>query len=142
MTNELEIPRRRDGERKVQNNPNWRKPQDGGSDSLEQVSLAAVIQVLIKRGICTEAELLAEENRLRTPELRTSDFRPRTSEDANAATDFMPVQTHSERLERHRHRHEDGNRLRSWAAKYNWSRKLGGFLFGWKWHRKKSEQKS
>jgi len=133
MTDELQIPRRHDGERKNQANPNWRKPQDGGRDSLEQISLATVIKVLIKRGVCTEAELLAEQNRL-----ETLDFRPRTAE---AATSFTPVQTPSER-ERHRHRREDGNRLRSWAAQYAWSRKLGGFLFGWKWHRKKSEQKT
>lgn len=134
MTDELQIPQRRDGERKVQSNPNRRESQDDGVNSLEQVSLAAVIQVLIQRGICTEAELLAEQNRL-----ETLDFGPRTVE---AATDFTPVQTHSERLERHRHRHEDGNRLRSWAAQYAWSRKLGGLLFRWKWHRKKSEQKT
>jgi hypothetical protein len=133
MTNELEIPRQRDGERKNQVNPNRRESQDDGVNSLEQVSLAAVIQVLIQRGICTEAELLAEQNRL-----ETLDFGPRTVE---AATHFTPVQTHSER-ERHRHRHEDGNRFRRWAAQYAWSRKLGGLLFGWKWHRKKSEQKS
>jgi len=133
MTDELQIPRQRDDERKNQANPNWRKPQDRGSDNLEQVSLAAVIHVLIQRGVCTEDELLTAQNRL-----ETLDCGPRAVE---AATYFTPVQTHSER-ERHRHRHADGNRLRSWAAKYSWSRKLGESIFGWKWHRKKSAQKS
>jgi len=135
MTDELQVPRRHEGERKVQVHPNWRDSQIDISNSLDQVSLAAVIKVLITRGICTEAELLTEENRL-----RTSDLGPRTIEETTA-TYFTPVQTHSAR-ERHRHRHEDGNRLRRWAAQYAWSRKVGGLLFGWKWHRKKSEQKT
>ncbi|GEM_PF-2373887 len=133
MTNELQIPRRRDGEQKVQFNPNQRESQDDGVNNLEQVSLAAVIQILIKRGFCSEAELLAEQKRL-----ETLDFGPRPAE---APAFFTPVEAHSER-ERHRHRRADDNRLRQWAAQYSWSRKLGGFLFGWKWHRKKSEQKT
>jgi hypothetical protein len=133
MTDELQIPRRRDGERKIQFNLNQQESQGDGVNNLEQVSLAAVIQILIKRGLCTEAELLAEENRQRSTNV--SDVGLRTSD-----AYFTPVQTHSER-ERHRHRHADGNRLRRWAAQYSWSRKLGGLLFGWKWHRKKSEQK-
>ncbi len=133
MTDELQTPRWRDGERKNQIDPNRRESQDESVNSLEQVSLAAVIQILIQRGLCTEAELLAEEIRQRSTNV--SDARLRTSDSY-----FTPVQTHSER-ERHRHRRADDNRLRRWAAQYSWSRKVGGLLFGWKWHRKKSEQK-
>jgi hypothetical protein len=129
MTDNLRIPRRLEGEQAVNLNPNWEKPQDGGANNLEQVSLDAVINMLVKRGICTEAELLAEENRLHALD--------ETAEETTAPAYFTPVQTYSER---HRHRHRDSNRLRQWAAKRQWSRKLGTLLFGWKWHRKKSDQ--
>lgn len=87
---------------------------------IDEVSLTAVIQVLLQRGLCTEAELLAAENRLRS--LR---------ETTGRAT-FTPVQIPHEH-----HHHHDPKLLRRWAAKYWWSRKLGTMLFGWKWHRKK-----
>lgn len=131
MTDELPIPRRRDGEQEIAAPPVWAESPNAVVSSLENVSLEAVINVLIKRGICTEAELLAAEN-----ELRTSDFRSQTVEEAAY---LKPVQTYSAREESHRHRHVDDNRARGWAAQYSWSRKIGGFLFGWKWHRKKSE---
>jgi len=129
MTDQLQIPRRREGEQKAV----WAEPQNEVSNSLENVSLEAVINVLIKRGICTETELLAAEN-----QLWAADLGPRTAA-PTTATDFKPVQTYSARTERHRHRHADDNRVRRWAAQYVWSRKIGGLFFGWKWHRKKSE---
>jgi hypothetical protein len=126
MTDNLHIPRRLEGEQEVNLNPNS-ETQNNSRNSLDRVSLEAVINVLIQRGICTEAELLAEENRLRNlgvpaPEEKLESVR------------FTPVQTHS-----HRYQYEprDNNSLRRWAAKRAWTRKLGSLLFGWKWHRKK-----
>lgn len=126
MTDNLHIPRRLEGEQEVNLNPVWSKRQ---VTSIEQVSLNTVIQVLIKRGFCTEADLIAEEARQRAVE------QPR---DPMPAMHFSPVQTHSER-QVHRHRREDSNRIRRWASKRHWSRKLGTLIFGWKWHRKKNE---
>jgi hypothetical protein len=93
---------------------------DTGASTLDEVSLAAVIQILLQRGICTEAELLTEESRLRLLQETT----PRAA--------FTPAQIPRE----HHHQH-DHKLLRRWAAKYSWSRKLGTLIFGWKWHRKK-----
>lgn len=140
MTDKLQIPRRHEGEQKKNSPPAWATSPPALTTGLENVSLEAVIEVLIKRGVCTEAELLSAENKLRNADFQpqTSDFRSRTMETAP----FKPVQTYSAR-EEHRHQyhhhHHDGNRIRRWAAKYKWSRRLGGLLFGWKWHRKKGE---
>ena len=135
MTDELPISRPRDGEQKIAAPRGWAEPRSAGAPrGVENVSLEAVIAVLIKRGICTEAELLTAET-----ELRASSFQPPALEEA---AHFKPVQTYSAREEnRHHyhHHHHDGNRIRRWAAKYKWSRRLGGLLFGWKWHRKKGE---
>ncbi len=131
MTDELSISRPRDGEQKIAAPRGWAEPPNGVVRGVENVSLEAVIAVLIKRGICTETELLTAET-----ELRASNFPPPVMEEAAY---FKPVQTYSARDARHRHHNADNNRWRKWAAQYSWSRKIGGFLFGWKWHRKKSE---
>lgn len=130
MEDKLQMPRWHEGEARIATETVWANSSKTAEPGLENVSLEAVIEVLIKRGICTEAELLAAEDKI-----RNSDFVPPTIETAP----FKPVQTYSAREERHRHRHADAHRLRRWAARYSWSRKIGGFLFGWKWHRKKSE---
>jgi len=123
MPDNLRIPQRLEGEQEVGETPaDWT-----GIDSLNEISLAAVIQILLKRGLCTEAELFAEEQRRRA-----------LTETAGETTDsfhFTPVQTHSERI---RHRRQDSNRMRRWTGKRQWSRKIGTLLFGWKWHRKKN----
>lgn len=128
MTDNLHFPPRLEGEQEVNLNPNL-ETRNNRRNSLDRVSLEAVINVLIQRGLCTEAELLAEENRLRNlgvpaPEEKLESVR------------FTPVQTYS-----HRHQYEprDSNSLRRWAGKRAWTRKLGSLLFGWKWHRKKRE---
>ena len=126
MTDNLDIPPRLEGEHTRRSTPSFEFGASGvGSKNLEQVSLETVIRVLVQRGLCTEAELLAEENRRRS--LRE----PVTSFNNN----FTPVQIH-----RHRRRRHDSNPLRRWASQYAWSRKLGTSLLGWKWHRKKNEQ--
>lgn len=131
MRDELPISRQYDGEQKIAAPPGRTKSPTEMVRGMENVSLEAVIAVLIKHGVCTEAELLTAET-----EIRASNFRPPAREEA---TYFKPVQTYSAREERHRHHRADNNRWRKWAAKYVWSRKIGGFFFGWKWHRKKSE---
>jgi hypothetical protein len=96
-----------------------------GVNAVDGVSMKALINVLIKRGLCTESELLAEENRLHA--------RRETAPRLN----FTPVQI---RHQSHEYRHHHHHGIRRWAAKYLWSRRLGTLLFGWKWHRRKREQ--
>jgi hypothetical protein len=96
-----------------------------GANVTGRVSMEALINVLIKLGLCTENELLAEENRLQAQHETVSPL------------NFAPVQIQRESYE---HKRYDNNRLRRWAAKRLWSRRLGTLLFGWKWHRRKKEQ--
>ncbi|MDZ7363662.1 MAG: hypothetical protein ONB46_23540 [candidate division KSB1 bacterium] len=130
MTDNLRVPRRLEGEQEVNLNTSLEKSRNNGINSLDHVSLEAVINVLIQRRICTEAELLAEENRLRN-------LGAPAAEERVESVRFTPVQTYS-----HRYQYEprDSNSLRRWAAKRRWSRRLGTILFGWKWHRKKRAQ--
>ena len=127
MTDNLHIPPRLEGEHARRSTAPFEfGPSDVGSKNLEQVSLETVIRVLLQRGLCTEAELLAEENRRRS-----------MREPVAQVSNFTPVQIH-----RRRHRRRDRNRWRQWASRHAWSRKLGTLLFSWKWHRKKSEQQT
>jgi hypothetical protein len=131
MTDDLHIPRRLESEEALLLNPidlvsnvNTQSTDiaESGIHTLDQVSLEAVINVLLKRGVCTEAELFAEENRLCSVHQTMDSFH------------FTPVQIPNEG---HSHKSHDHNSLRRWASKYRWSRRLGSILFGWKWHRKK-----
>lgn len=87
----------------------------------DQLSLEAVINVLVQKGLCTEAELLQEEARLRA--VRST----------LAGLQFTPVQT----MRKGESPSHDHHVLRKWASRYRWSRKLGARLFGWKWKKMK-----
>ena len=120
MTDNLHIPPRLEGEHARRSLPPFEFGASNiASKNIEQVSLESVIRVLLQRGLCTEAELLAEENRrrlLREPATQFNNLTP--------VQNFTPVQIH-----RHRHRRHDSNPLRRWASQYNWSRRLGTLLF-------------
>lgn len=95
--------------------------QEKGSPSLtpDQLSLEAVINVLVQRGMCTEEELVTEEKRLRAVR------------QTMAGLAFVPVQTkHSAPTH-----HKEYSALRHWASRHRWSRRLGSTLFGWKWRK-------
>lgn len=87
----------------------------------DQLSLEAVINVLVQKGLCTEAELLKEEARLRAVRSTMAGLR------------FTPVQT----MRAGESSHHDHHVWRKWASRYHWSRKLGTRLFGWKWKKMK-----
>lgn len=135
MTDNLHIPRRLEGEYEnilklntLNTGPAPARAAElaeTGVSTVDHVSIEALINVLIKRGLCTENELIAEENRLHTLRETVAHF------------DFTPVQIHREG---HEYRHHHYHSIRRWAAKHHWSRRLGTLLFGWKWHRRKKEQ--
>jgi hypothetical protein len=147
MTDDSHIPRRLEGEYEnilgfnmlrtdAAASPPAGDFAETGANAADQVSMEALINVLIKRGLCTENELLAEENRLHA----RRDTAPRLN--------FTPVQIQRESYEHvqiqhesYEHKRHDNNRLRRWASKRQWSRKLGTLLCGWKWHRKKRDPK-
>jgi hypothetical protein len=97
MTDNLHIPQRLEGEHARRSTSFEYSASEVGIKNLEQVSLETVIRVLLQRGLCTEAELLAEENRRRSLREPVTQF------------NFTPVQIH-------RHRRHDGNRWRRWAS--------------------------
>jgi len=132
MADNLQIPQRRKGEKDFTANPSNGNTTPKGVDDLRDVSIDAIINVLIKRGLCSEAELLAEEDRLRAAPQISNKFEAQTT----PISEFKPVQTFRERRRR---REDDHNPLRRWAAKRVWSRRLGKLFFGWTWHRKKSD---
>jgi hypothetical protein len=88
----------------------------------DQISLEAVINVLVQRGICSEAELFSEEKRLRAVQ------------QTMAGLAFVPVHTEHPG---HEH-HKEHNALRHWASRHRWSRRIGTALFGWKWRKIKN----
>lgn len=102
--------------------PATKYEKSGSSLTPDQISLEAVINVLVQRGICTEAELLTEEKRLHAVR------------QTMAGLAFVPVQTkHAGQTH-----HKEHSALRHWASQHRWSRRLGSTLFGWKWRKIKN----
>ncbi|MDZ7315725.1 MAG: hypothetical protein ONB24_06340 [candidate division KSB1 bacterium] len=79
-----------------------------------QISSAALVSVLIRKGVVSAAELLEEERRLR----------------AANRSEHAPIEGE------HSHHH---SRLKRWASKRRWSRRLTHFLFGWEFKRVRVE---
>lgn len=79
-----------------------------------QISSAALVSVLIRKGVVSAAELLEEERRLRAA--NRSEHAPNEGEHVH-------------------HR----SRLKRWASKRRWSRRLTHFLFGWEFKRVRVE---
>lgn len=125
MTDNLELQLVDDHARQpamVDANPVTPYEQNSSPLTLDQLSLEAVVNILVHRGICTEAELLTEEKRLRAVR------------QTMAGLAFIPVQT---KHAGHAHQKEH-SALRHWASRHRWSRRLGSALFGWKWRKIKN----
>lgn len=125
MTDNLELQLVDDHARQpamVDANPVTPYEQNSSPLTLDQLSLEAVVNILVQRGICTETELLTEEKRLRAVR------------QTMAGLAFIPVQT---KHTGHAHQKEH-SALRHWASRHRWSRRLGSALFGWKWRKIKN----
>jgi hypothetical protein len=92
--------------------------------SVQRVSVEALVAVLVRRGLCTAAELIEEEARLRSESGRFDDSQYVRIGDGD---------THAE------HGHRQQHPLRRYFAKYRWTRRLGTALFGWKWKKTKKD---
>ncbi|MDZ7724250.1 MAG: hypothetical protein U5R06_15955 [candidate division KSB1 bacterium] len=88
-----------------------------------EISTASMVRVLVKKGIVTSSELLDEERDRRDSILSSVKMRERGSHEHETATRFP--------------------RLKRWASKKRWRRRITGILMGWKWkkirHHKKTE---
>jgi hypothetical protein len=101
-------------------------------NSLNTVSLAAILRVLIAKGYVTHEEIMNSEKELQNH--REAQIRPgekKTTSDVRDS-DLHFVRTYSSR-ERKPVRFR---MLRKIMGKYKWSRKIAAALFGWKWRRK------
>jgi len=84
---------------------------------LKEISTAALAELLIKKGILNPAELLQQERELRYFE--TDHFTFRSSR---------------------KKKHGREGRLRQWASRRRWSRRLTKSLFGWEWKKVRQEK--
>ena len=91
-------------------------PQHADLSFSSEISTAALVRLLVRKGIVTPAELLEEERRN-----RLSLTAP--SEDSASRT------------------HLSKSRLKRWAAKRRWTRRLTHRLFGWEFKRIRYEKK-
>lgn len=91
----------------------------------DKISLEAVIGVLVQQGLCSEAQLLAEETRLRSVQRTMSDL------------EFRPV-----RVTTPPHEKKRKHTFKQWAAERRWARRLFGWLFGWQWRKYKKKERS
>jgi len=90
------------------------------------VSLETVVNVLVRKGVCTSEELFEEERKLRNYGNKFKEVRVvRTSQDSAV-------------LQREELRRKQ-NWLKRKMSKRRWSRQLGTRLFGWQWKKVRIE---
>lgn len=89
----------------------------------ELISVEALVNVMLRKGLCTEAELLDEERRHR-------------GDDGQGDSQYVRIGGSTRKAENwSRPQHP----LRRIFSKYRWSRHLGSALFGWKWKKLKRD---
>ena len=97
---------------------------------INQISPAAVVQVLLNKGIVTQEEL--ERAQMQLHELQETS-RPEPLPESRATYTFDA--SHRKRRSHRSHRSSRGSWLKKHMARFRWSRRLGTLLFGWKWKR-------
>ncbi len=98
---------------------------------IHQVSPAAIVQVLLKKGLITMAELEQEQ-------LNIHEFQRQIAAVSSPNTiEKQPSSAHSSAKVRKRRTSRSSKTmwLKNRMAKFRWSRRLGTLLFGWKWKR-------
>ena len=99
-----------------------------GSPLADVISLETVVNVLIRKGVCTPDELFEEEQKKRNYQ--------------DAVKDLSVVQTDEHPGAK---RDKKGRRMKqSWLkrkmSQKRWSRRLGTSMFGWQWKKVKHEK--
>lgn len=85
-----------------------------------EISTTTLVKLLIRKGILTPKEVLEEE--------RLTRFNQQIVE--------SKIQSHLSRKKKKR------SRLKRWASKHRWSRRLTSRLFGWEWKKNKHSHTS
>jgi hypothetical protein len=90
----------------------------------DSLSIETVINMLVQKGICTTEELFMLEGKIRD------------KNDQENQTQYVRIKEQQEE-------HSGSNDMR-WLkrkfSKYRWTRRLGTFLFGWRWRKIKRAQ--
>jgi len=81
------------------------------------ISLETLVNIMVKKGICTVDELFMLEGRVQQ------------SNKKNDHNNFVPIQN-----QYHRGKFSG---LKKTMSKYKWARNLGTMIFGWKWKKVK-----
>jgi len=97
----------------------------------DRISIETIVNLLVKKGICTSDELFRLEQRLNGEKGYSNHIERKTNfnEIANGEMTFINVNNPYDR----------GRfpALKRSMSRHRWSRKLGTFIFGWKWKKVK-----
>lgn len=93
------------------------------------IPAGALLRVLVEKGIVSRTALLEAAHCLRRQEAEAASQRRKEMAASNVESERIPTRV---RRSSHSHKHRW---LRKRMARHRWSRRLGTYLFGWKWKR-------
>ena len=93
------------------------EPQNDTVPDADVISLETIVNILVKKKICTKEELFILEGRIQ--EQRRN----------NKKNNFVSVKNDIN--------HSSHSGLKRMMSKHRWTRRLGTALFGWKWRKVK-----
>lgn len=100
-----------------------------GFPNADLISLETVVNLLVRKGICTPDELFEEEKKRKTHQ-----------EKVRHVTIVRTAQNEKLRDD-HTHKHRQ-SWLKRKMSKRRWSRRLGTVLFGWRWKKVTVDRKT
>lgn len=106
-------------------------------NSLNDISLPAILHVLIAKGYVTHEEIVNSERELQNHKEPQNWPGMKNTISATSELDQNYVRTYSSR----ENKPVNFRQLRKILGKHKWGRKIGSALFGWKWQRKSPKTK-
>lgn len=104
-------------------------------DFTSEISTAALVRLLVKKGIVTSSEVLEAErqNREEAQQYKESVAEPSSESRESDA---------SKKTRHHYHDYRKHSTLKNWASRKKWRRRLTTMLFGWHWRKSKHNYKT
>jgi|GEM_PF-7051249 len=104
-------------------------------DFTNEISTAALVRLLVKKGIVSSSEVLEAErqNREEAQQLKESAAEP-------LPDDYKADSTKKKR--HHYHDYRKHSTLKNWASRKKWRRRLTTLLFGWHWRKSRHNYKT
>jgi len=102
------------------------RPATAAHITRDKISLEAIVNVMVQQGLCSEEQLLAEEERLRAVKQTVSNLHFQPVRRKKGAAAGKPKK----------------NPLKRWASQRRWTRQVGSLLFGWRWRKYKKKERS